>query len=234
MEVPQEFFHPVAPHPEVRASHPAPGLGAGLLQGHRGLGALDLEALDFAHDKGQQGLVPEGQELAVQGILASHADREQVGVLVPEDVIILVSRDLGADGQLVRLPLGREFHHQAGFIQPEGFEVLFLPQVPLLPEPGQGGQHGVHDGLVGLGVQGGGEAPDLVFFDQAHLVFTPDQAQVAEVGFLEVEDFFGLFVPGDLLFLAPPEADVGPRQDQENHHIRDQPPGSHRRARRRR
>ncbi len=234
MEVSQEFFHPVAPHPEVRASDPAPGLGAGLLQGHRGLGALDLEALDFAHDKGQQGLVPEGQELAVQGILASHADGEQVGVLVPEDVIILVSRNLGADDQLVRLPLGGEFHHQAGFIQPEGFEVLFRPQIPLLPEPGQGGQHGVHHGLVGLGVQGGGEVPDLVFFDQAHLVFTPDQGQVAEVAFLKMEDFFGLFVPGHLLFLAPPQAAVGPGQDQENHHVRDQPPGSHRRARRRR
>ena len=78
------------------------------------LRAFDLESLDLANGEGQQGFVPEGQELAVQGILVSHADREQVGVLVPESVVILVSRDLGAEGQLVRLPLGREFHHQAG------------------------------------------------------------------------------------------------------------------------
>ena len=51
---------------------------------------------------------------------------------------------------------------------------------------------------------------------------------------LRWKTFFGLFVPGDLLFLAPPEAAVGPGQDQENYHIGDQPPESHRRARRRR
>jgi hypothetical protein len=103
---------------------------------------------------------------------------------------------------MVRLPLGRELYYQRRLIHAEGLQVFFHPQVPLLPQPGQGGQHRVDDSLVGLGVQGGGEVPYLILFGQTDFVLTPYQGQVADVGFLEVEDLLGLFLFGGLVFIV--------------------------------
>ncbi len=72
----------------------------------------------------------------------------------------------------MRLPLSGEFHHQTGFIQPEGFEVLFRPQIPLQPQPGQGSQHGAYHGLVSLGVQGAVRTQTWSFLTRPHLVLT--------------------------------------------------------------
>ncbi len=113
-----------------------------------------------------------------------------------------------------------------GLVQAKGLP-LSGPQVPFFLEPGQGLHQVPHRVRIGLRLQGLGHLPDGALPGKLNLFFTPFQGDGGDLRIFVSKDLFGPLLAGFLLCLVPPQPHISPRQDQENHHIGNQPAGAH-------